>query len=117
MCVITYVKQTSFTVFDIDEQFILDHRCNGPGCGKVFVIDGNMKNHRDVCFAKEAGYAEYKGLPCKIRTGCPNTPDLKSRFCSKHKPTAVTPRHSQPTDCPGEASQGQSEQQQGIIIG
>ena len=78
-----------------------------------------MKNHRDVCFAKEAGYAEYKGLPGKIQTGCPNTPDLKSRFCSKHRPTAVTPQCSQPTELQGEASAslGQSEEQQGIIIG
>ena len=70
-----------------------------------------MKNHRHVCFAKEAGYAEYKGLPGKIQTGCPNTPDLKSRLCSKHRPTAVTPQCSQPTELQGEASAslGQSE--------
>ena len=67
-------------------------------------------------FAKEAGNAEYKGLPGKIRTGCPNTPDLKSRFCSKHRPTTVTPQCSQPTKLQDEASQGQSKEQQEIII-
>lgn len=52
----------------------------------MIVIDGNMKNHRDVCLATHAGYAEYKGLPGMLRTGCPNTPDYKSRFCLLHKP-------------------------------
>lgn len=46
-----------------------------------------MKNHRDVCLATHAGYAEYQGLPGMVQTGCPNTPDYKSRFCSLHKPT------------------------------
>ena len=50
-------------------------------------MDGNMKNHRDVCLATHAGYAEYRGLPDLVKTGCPNTPDYKSRFCSLHKPS------------------------------
>lgn len=91
-------------------QKLKDHRCQKQGCGEVFVIDGNMKNHRAVCLAKEAGYAQYQGLPGKIRTGCPNTPDLKSRFCSKHKPTVVTPQSDQ-------SELEQSEGLQGIIIG
>ena len=33
-----------------------------------------MKNHRDVCLAREAGYAEFSGLPGKVKTGCPNIP-------------------------------------------
>lgn len=45
-----------------------------------------MKNHRSVCFAINAGYAEYKGLPGILRTGCPNTPAFKSRYCSLHSP-------------------------------
>ena len=51
-----------------------------------------MKNHRDVCLAREAGYAEFSGLPGKVKTGCPNTPQLKSRYCSSHTPTAFMPR-------------------------
>lgn len=47
-----------------------------------------MKNHRDVCAASEAGYAEFNGLPGKIKTGCTNTPQLKSRYCPAHTPTA-----------------------------
>ena len=58
----------------------------------VLVMDGNMKNHRDVCLAKEAGYAEFHGLPGRVKTGCPNTPQLMSRYCSLHTPTAFKPQ-------------------------
>ena len=49
-----------------------------------------MKNHRDVCAAKEAGYAQYEGYPVKMKTGCTNTLLLKSRYCALHTPTAFT---------------------------
>ena len=65
---------------------MLGHRCATPGCGQVFVVDGNMKNNREVCYAVDAGYAEFIGLPGKIKTGCPNTPAFKSRYCSIHIP-------------------------------
>jgi len=29
----------------------------------MVIVDGNMKNHRDVCKAKDAGYMEFDGLP------------------------------------------------------
>ena len=32
------------------------HKCDAQGCNSVLVIDGNLKNHRDICLAKEAGY-------------------------------------------------------------
>jgi hypothetical protein len=57
------------------------HTCHKPGCGKALVIDGNMKNHRDVCCATNAGYSEYTGLPGRVRTGCPNTPGLHTVMC------------------------------------
>ena len=41
-----------------------------------------MKYHRDVFMAAEAGYA--KGLPGRVKTGCPNTPKLKTRYCDLH---------------------------------
>jgi hypothetical protein len=66
---------------------VIGHRCDKPGCGSTIVLDGNMKNHRDVCMANEAGYAEFKGLPGRVKTGCPNTPKLKSRYCDLHTPT------------------------------
>ena len=70
---------------------LLEHHCDKPGCGSVIVLDGNMKNHRDVCMASEAGYAIFSGLPLKIKTGCPNTPQLKSRYCPLHSVTAFKP--------------------------
>lgn len=48
------------------------------------VIDGNMKNRRNVCAATEAGYLEYDGLEGKIKTGCPLTPLQTSRYCYHH---------------------------------
>ena len=32
------------------------------------MVDGNMKNHCDICLATKAGYAEYKGLPGRVQT-------------------------------------------------
>lgn len=57
----------------------------------ALVMDGNMKNRRDVCMAREAGYIEYEGLEGKIKTGCMNTPEQKSRYCTQHKPRACDP--------------------------
>jgi len=48
------------------------------------VIDGNMKNHRDICFAKAAGHIEFPNLPGQIVTGCICTPAYKNRFCVDH---------------------------------
>lgn len=56
------------------------------GCNSVLVIDGNLKNHRDVCSAKEAGYVTFQGLPGRVKTGCALTPEIKSRYCTLHKP-------------------------------
>ena len=56
------------------------------GCNNVLVIDGNFKNHRDICMATEAGFITFQGLPGKVKTGCLMTPDYKSRYCSLHKP-------------------------------
>ena len=62
------------------------HRCRKAGCGTVLVIDGNMKNCRDVCAAEHAGFVEYAGLPGRVTTGCMETPEQTSKFCSQHKP-------------------------------
>ena len=48
-----------------------------------------MKNHRDVCYAKDAGFIQFAGLTESIKTGCPDTPDYKSQYCAQHKPQAV----------------------------
>lgn len=65
---------------------IKGHSCTKKGCGNVLVIDGNLKNHRSVCAASDAGYMEYTGLPGHIKCGCTKTPEQTSRFCSLHKP-------------------------------
>ena len=43
-----------------------------------------MKNRRDVCLAKDAGFIEYPGLTGRIKTGCMATPAFKSRYCTQH---------------------------------
>lgn len=92
------------------------HRCDVNGCGQAVVIDGNMKNHRAVCYATNAGYVEYKGLPGQVRTGCPNTPEFMSRYCSIHKPIVAVPQN---ISLEGEAANPSisiSEDQVGLII-
>ena len=58
--------------------------CSYPGCKNVLVIDGNMKNRRDVCAATEAGFTEYMGLPGAIKTGCQQSPAYQSKVCYEH---------------------------------
>ena len=72
-----------FRFFDVILIFVA-HRCKFPGCGSVFVLDGNMKNRRDVCYAKDAGFIQFDGLPGLIKTGCTSTPAFKSHYCSHH---------------------------------
>ncbi|XP_067032305.1 uncharacterized protein [Acropora muricata] len=41
-----------------------DHTCNQPGCESVLVLDGNMKNTRQVCSCRDVGelkFAEMDG--------------------------------------------------------
>ena len=80
------------------------HECKYPGCKNVIVIDGNMKNRRDVCAATEAGYIQYNGLPGKINTGCQLTPLQAQKFCYYHAERAfksVSPLqpNQQSTEC------------------
>ena len=62
----------------------IGHQCQFPGCEYVIVIDGNMKNRRDVCLAKHAGKIQYAGLPGYVMTGCIQSPAFKSRYCKNH---------------------------------
>ena len=95
---------------------ITEHRCQSNGCGYVIVVDGNMKNHRDVCFAASAGYVEYKGLTGRVRTGCPNTPEFKSHYCALHRPAVIPKRDSIGTGI-ATSSTSLAEEQVGMIIG
>ena len=85
--------------------FPVDHKCETPGCSNTLVIDGNMKNRRDVCKADHAGYIKFEGLPGQVRTGCMSSPDLKSRFCKVHKPRA----------CTLTSGQGEVTNQEGVV--
>jgi hypothetical protein len=52
-------------------------------------LDGNQKNQRSICMAKDAGYIEFSSVPgSSIKSGCINTPEFKSRFCEVHTPRA-----------------------------
>ena len=76
----------------------LGHSCSYPGCKKVLVLDGNMKNRRDVCMAREAGYTVYENLPGVIKTGCLNSPEPNARHCRVHRVRACNPASSIPMD-------------------
>lgn len=65
------------------------HQCKFPGCKNVLVVDGNMKNRRDVCAASEAGCIQYEGLPIVVKTGCQLTPGYLSKYCFTHAPRIV----------------------------
>lgn len=89
MCQCKMFKYLECEIIIFDNCMHTGHRCSVRGCGKVLVIDGNMKNHCAVCAASEAGYIEYDGLPGRVKTGCTNTPEQKNRFCTLHKPHAL----------------------------
>lgn len=57
----------------------------------MLVLDGNMKNRRDVCMAHDAGYTTYEGLPGVLKTRCMNSPELRARHCTLHRVRACNP--------------------------
>ena len=57
-----------------------------------------MKNRRDVCYAKDAGFIQFDGLPGSIKTGCQETPQFKNRYCSSHKLQACELQSSEEVD-------------------
>ena len=83
----------------------------------VMVFDGNMKNHRDVCFASSAGVACFKGLQGQVRIGCQETPSFQSRYCALHKPTVAISQDVDNSESGNEQSTGNSEEQIGFIAG
>ena len=67
----------------------LAHRCDKPGCGSTFVLDGNQKNRRNVCAVTLAGLIEYEGLPGSIISGCQLSPCYRSNYCFHHAPRVM----------------------------
>ena len=86
-----------------------EHSCTYPGCRDVLVIDGNMKNRRDVCMAKNVGFVEYSGLPGHVKSGCTSSPSYKSRYCLEHKSHTCNP-------LPGGDESGVSDQVVEMIL-
>ena len=76
------------------------------------MFDGNLKNHRDVCFATSAGVASFKGLDGQVRIGCQNTPAFKSRYCPLHLPMIGKPLG----DNESSSSRSSSEEDQIALI-
>lgn len=98
--------------------FVTGHRCAVHGCGTVLVFDGNCKNYRDVCKARDAGYVEYEGLQGAVKTGCMNTPELNSRFCAQHTENVAVPQHFDPdSDSPESMLQSAKESVVAMILG
>lgn len=49
----------------------LEHECDTPGCKTVCVIDGNMKNARQVCLCKHVGELHFQDLQGSVVVGKP----------------------------------------------
>lgn len=49
--------------------FHLDHICGAPGCKTVLVLDGNMKNARQVCMVKDIGELHFSNMTGSIVVG------------------------------------------------
>ena len=47
----------------------LGHTCAVAGCKSVIVIDGNMKNARQVCSCADVGELYFDGIPGSILVG------------------------------------------------
>ena len=55
----------------------------------VLILDGNLKNSRDVHAAEDARFVEYAGLPEQVKTGCMETPQQSGKFCLHLNPTKL----------------------------
>ena len=43
--------------------------CNKPGCESVLVLDGNMKNARQVCSCRDVGELKFAGMDVSVVIG------------------------------------------------
>ena len=56
-----FVQKVFSTVF-FNCVTLAGHRCEKKGCGRVLVLDGNMKNARTVCACKNVGEIQFTGI-------------------------------------------------------
>ena len=47
----------------------IGHICNVAGCKTVLVVDGNMKNSRQVCMLKDVGQLSFSTIPGSVVVG------------------------------------------------
>ena len=47
----------------------IDHSCDKPGCHSVLVLDGNMKNARQVCGCRDVGELKFAGMNGSVVVG------------------------------------------------
>ena len=60
----------SFWLFQLKlELYNLGHVCETPGCRNVIVVDGNMKNARQVCACRDVGELHFTGMNGSITVG------------------------------------------------
>ena len=79
------------------------------------MFDGNCKNYRDVCKARDAGYVEYEGLEGVVKTGCMNTPKLQSRFCELHAENVAVPQRLDSDSEAGITQDTSQDAEEGVV--
>ena len=47
----------------------IDHICETPGCKTMVVLDGNMKNARQVCMVKDVAELRFSAMDGSIVVG------------------------------------------------
>jgi len=72
------------------------HLCATPGCSNVIVIDGNMKNCRQVCGVKDVTVCLFQSIAGEIKTGCINTPQKGYLVCKNHIDSACLYKDEDP---------------------
>uniref|UniRef100_A0A7M5TT31 Uncharacterized protein n=1 Tax=Clytia hemisphaerica TaxID=252671 RepID=A0A7M5TT31_9CNID len=74
------------------------HQCEKQGCGRVLVLDGNMKTSRRVCAVKDITSVVFPTMKEEFKTGCLNTPIQDSKFCSLHESNSMAKDHEDETE-------------------
>ncbi|KAK3733841.1 hypothetical protein QZH41_008639, partial [Actinostola sp. cb2023] len=77
------------------------HCCNTKGCENVLVLDGNMKNARQVCSCKNVSQLEFEGMDGSITVGilvferpCGVVTDVRELFGSESKSQVYAHLHT-----------------------
>ena len=52
------------------ERWTIGHQCDKKGCGEAMIIDGGLKPHRPICYAKLSGVRQFPMAGVSTVTGC-----------------------------------------------